>query len=203
MCVVVVAACVSACTSPPAAAPSSAPSSAAPSTVARTTPHPTTVEVTDTLDPGDLGSTLPGDLTPNVVEDECLLTASEFDAMLGTAATHAENTELAGSGGRSCFYAAIGADEPDARIDVYASTALPPTELVARIIANGGRALTTPAAAPIGAGAVTLNSANGATELVVASPGLLAVLTLLPGLAIPSDEALATAGLAMASRMPY
>ena len=145
---------------------------------------------------------LPGDLTPNVVEDECLLAAGEFGSLVGRTAIRAENTELAGDGRRSCFYlpddAGGPADDPAARIDVYASASLPPPDLVARIAANGGRAL-----AGVANGAVVVTASDGSSELVVASPALLAVLTVLPtGAATPpSDQAWTAAAAAMAARL--
>lgn len=142
---------------------------------------------------------LPGDLTPNVVEDECLLTAAELGILISRSPVRAENTEQAGGGARrSCFYTLDAADEPAARIDVYSSASLPPPELLARIAANGGRPL------PDGQGAVVVTGREGVAELVVASPILLAVLTILPGGAAtqPSDQAWTAAGTAMASRLP-
>jgi len=135
-----------------------------------------------------------------VVEDECLLTADEYATLAGLTGLRAENTELAGGAGRrSCFYAADTADEPAARIDVYASSSLPPPELVARIVANGGRGLP-----GVGLGAVVVTGKDGSTELVVASTGLLAVLTVQSGGAAvpPSDQAWTTAGIAIAGRLP-
>jgi len=151
---------------------------------------------TDEVPPGDL----PGDLTPNVVEDECLLTASEFEVLTGQTSLRAENTELAGGGRRSCFYAAEDADSPLGRVDVYASVSLTPPVLVTRIAANGaGRSLT-----GVGSGAVVVEGQSGTAELVVASPTLLIVLTMLPGgtSTPPSDEAWTAAGATMVGRLP-
>lgn len=189
------AAVVVACSSPPTAAPPSsivAPSSTAVSERVTTTPKPTT-----TAQPA---GQLPGDLTPNVVEDECLLTADEFGTLAGRGAIRAENTELAGGAGRrSCFYTPNAAVDPAARVDVYASASLPPPELVTRIAANGGRSLP-----GVGKGAVVVTGQDGTSELVVASASLLAVLTLLPGGAAipPSDQSWTAAGTAMAARLP-
>jgi hypothetical protein len=190
------------CSSGPAetAGRPAATTSRATTTPARSTsrsPAPTTTAATTT--PADAGGALPGDLTPNVVEDECLLSAAEFAALTGRAAVRAENTELAGGGGRrSCFYTPEGADDPAARIDVYASASLPPPELVARIAANGGRALP-----GVGRGAALVSGQGGAVELVVASATLLTVLTVLPSgaVAAPPDAAWVAAGNAMAAHL--
>lgn len=155
---------------------------------------------TDELPPGDL----PGDLTPNAVDDECLLTAAEFEVLTGLSALRAENTELAGDGRRSCFYGPSDPesdDGPAGRVDVYASASLPPADLVSRITANsaGSRPLT-----GVGTGAVVVSGSAGTSELVVASATLLVVLTLLPDdTAIPpSDEAWTAAGATMVGRLP-
>jgi len=174
--------------------------SAVATTARASTPATTTRQATrSTSVRPETGGALPGDLTPNVVEDECLLTGIEFGALAGLSAVRAENTELAGAGGRrSCFYLPSGTDDPAARIDVYASASLPPPELVARIAANGGRAL-----AAVGQGAALVSTPNGGFELAVASATLLAVLTVLPGGAVapPADEAWTAAGAAMAARL--
>jgi hypothetical protein len=171
-----------------------------PSVTADVTVPTTTSELLPTTTPADPAGRLPEDLTPNAVEDECLLTADEFGTLTGRTGIRAENTELAGGEARrSCFYAPAIADEPAARIDVYASASLPPPELVTRIAANGGRALS-----GTEQGAVVVTGQDGATELVVASATLLAVLTVLPGTAVvpPSDQAWAAAATAMAGRLP-
>lgn len=186
-----------ACSSPPAATPPATSTTTAAST---TTPSRTTTTVAPTTTAADRGGQLPGDLTPNVVDDECLLTAQEYGALAGSTGIRAENTELAGGGGRrSCFYSPDGSDEPAARIDVYASSSLPPPELVARIVAGGGRPL-----AGVAQGAAVVTAQDGSVELVVASPALLAVLTVLPGgtAAPPSDQAWTEAATAMAGRLP-
>jgi len=197
-CAVVVGltAVVVACSSPPATV-SPPPTSTPPSTTGRSSTPSISVTPTTAADPG---GQLPGDLVPNVVDDECLLTAVELGTLVGRTAIRAENTELAGGGARrSCFYAPEAADSPVARIDVYASASLPPSELVAKIAANGGRAM-----AGIGQGAVVVTGQDGTSELVVASPTLLAVLTVLPGgaAAPPSDQSWTAAGTAMAGRLP-
>jgi hypothetical protein len=144
---------------------------------------------------------LPSDLTPNVVTDECLLTATELGALISRGPIRAENTELTGGGAarRSCFYTPDNADDPAARIDIYASASVPPPDLLARIVANGGHPLP-----EVGQGAVVIAGREGVFELVVASPTLLAVLTILPGGAAiqPSDQSWTAAGTAMASRLP-
>jgi hypothetical protein len=193
--------CVS-CSSPPDVAAPSTLSSPPATTDAATVPT-TTSELWPSTTPADPAGRLPGDLTPNVVEDECLLTADEFGTLAGRTGLRAENAELAGGGSRrSCFYAPAFADEPAARIDVYASASLPPPVLVSRIVTNGGRALS---GAGAGQSAVVVTSQDGATELVVASATLLAVLTVLPGAAAvpPSDQAWAVAATAMAGRLPH
>ena len=197
--VVALATVITACASPTAAPPATvstqtATTSTAPSLGTPSSRAPATSTATD---PGDQ---LPGDLTPNVVEDECLLTPNEFGALAGRGAIRAENTELAGGGARrSCFYAPATADDPAARIDIYASQSLPPPELVARIGANGGHPLP-----GVGQGAAVIAGQDGSAELVVASATLLAVLTVLPAGAAtpPSDQAWTAAGTAMASRLP-
>ncbi|HEY0637114.1 MAG TPA: hypothetical protein VGD67_05670 [Pseudonocardiaceae bacterium] len=153
----------------------------------------------DPSDPSAGG--LPGDLVPNAVEDECLLTAAEFELLTGERELRAENTELAGDGRRSCFYGADDADEPAGRIDVYSSASLSPPQLVTRIAAGGAGAR---ALAGVGSGAALVTGTGGTAELVVASPTLLVVLTLLTGdtAAPPSDEALTAAGAAMLTRLP-
>ena len=189
-----------ACSSPPEGPPAASPTPAPVTSRPSSTVLPTTDVSATSTTAADPGGQLPGDLVPNVLDDECLLTADELGALVGRTGMRGDNTELAGGGARrSCFYAPEVADDPVARIDVYSSSSLPPPELVARIAANGGRALT-----GVGQGAVVVTGQDGATELVVASPSLLAVLTVLPGGAAvpPPDQAFAVAGMAIAGRLP-
>ena len=137
-----------------------------------------------------------------MVDDECLLTGEEFGTLVGQSSIRAENTEIAGDATRrSCFYAREDADEPAGRIDVYAPASGAPADLVARIAANSAGARTL---VGVGAGAVVLAGQSGSTEFVVASAGLLAVLTVLPGGAsvAPTDDAWTAAGTSMAGRLP-
>lgn len=201
------------CTSPPAAGPGSSSASPSGSSAEGTTTSPSSSDeetATSTTsatgaDPGSgsgSGSGLPNDLTPNVIEDECLLTGAEFSALTGQPSIRAENTQFAGDASRrSCFYAPESADDPAGRVDVYATTSATPSELVARIASNVAGSRTLPG---VGTGAVVLQASGGTFELVVASASLLAVLTLLPAGAAtpPADDAWTTAGTAIASRMP-
>jgi hypothetical protein len=145
---------------------------------------------------------LPSDLTPNVVEDECLLTGEELGALVGRGSVLAENTEIAGDATRrSCFYTPESTADPVARIDVYAAVSATPAELVSRVAANSPGSMSL---AGIGTGAVVVQGQGGTAELVVASQTLLAVLTVLPGGAPtpPSEVAWTTAGAQIASRLP-
>jgi hypothetical protein len=147
-----------------------------------------------------LGASIPADLVPNVVEDECLLTPQQFGSLAGREVTTAENIEAADGGGRrSCFYSDSG-NGPAGRIDVYAPAAASAHDLVARIAANS------PGSRPIsgvGDGCVVVPGREGSFELVVASRALLIVLTLRPGgAAAPADAAWQPAGTAMLARLP-
>lgn len=186
-------------TSVPASAAASSTSPSRPTRTSRPTSTPTSTSAGDELSGG-----LPGDLLPHAVEDECLLTGAEFEVLTGRESLRAENTELAGDGRRSCFYGPADPnsdDGPAGRVDVYSSASLPPPDLVSRIAATaaGSKPLT-----GVGSGAVVVTGASGRSELVVASPNLLIVLTLLPGGAAtpPSDEAWAAAGATMVGRLP-
>ena len=152
-----------------------------------------------TTPPAPTGGELPDDLVPNVVEDECLLTPAQFGGLVGRAVGRAENTELAGTARRSCFYAA--GDEPLGRIDVYAPAATSAAELVTRITANstGARPL-----AGIGQGCAVVPGQQGSFELVVASASMLLVLTLQPGAVAtpPADPAWSAAASAMLTALP-
>lgn len=178
---------------------STTPAGAATTTVLTSSQRPSTTATT-TVDP-EPGVGLPGELRPNVVDDECLLTGAEFAALLGLTAVHAENTELVGgTARRSCFYSQDATADPAGRIDLYAPTTATPAELVARIATNSAGARMLPAVA---SAAVVLAGTGGSAELVVASTGLLAVLTVLPGSsATPADSAWTTAAQAIAGRLP-
>lgn len=156
-----------------------------------------TTGTTSTALPAD---PLPEDLVPNVVQNECLLTAAEFGGLIGRIVQRAENTELAdGTGRRSCIYADQD-DQPTGRVDVYAPASAPAGQLVSRIASNSERSQRID---NIGEGAVVLSGLDGTTELVVASRTLLVILTVLPGTAIPpSDAAWSVAAAAMFDQLP-
>ena len=101
-------------------------------------------------------------LVTGVVEDECLLTAAEFTALVGQPVSPGQNTQLdMGPEGqkRSCFYPTEASGLPKNWINVYGTTGQHPSELVQRANKNtpGSKLLT-----DIGLGAVTVPAALGA-----------------------------------------
>lgn len=137
-------------------------------------------------------------LTPNVVEDECLLDGAQFTALSGQETPGGENTVLGSAGqdlGRSCFYLTTGGRRPVGRIDVSATDGPPPAEVVQRLMSRGNHAVF-----DVASGAVVLDTVGApGAEMYVATNRYLIQIHL--DQAKPDDERWAAAGRAAATRL--
>ncbi|SDN44864.1 hypothetical protein SAMN04489726_6662 [Allokutzneria albata] len=141
-------------------------------------------------------------LITGVVEDECLLTAAEFSALVGQPVSPGRNTQLdLGPEGqkRSCFYPTEASGLPKNWINVYGTTGQHPSELVQRANKNtpGSKLLT-----DIGLGAVTVPAALGAPggDMYVATEKYL--LEIHVGEGVPDEPRWIVAGTALVAKAP-
>lgn len=131
----------------------------------------------------------------DVINDECLLNASEFGALVGGSVRPPEQDSVAradGSTGRSCIAAAGG--EPLAMINVYRVRSGTPADYVRTPVPGGRRDLD-----GVGEAAAVFDTPAGPT-LQLAGTGYL--VTILVAGRTPTDDAWRTAATAALSRLP-
>lgn len=134
-------------------------------------------------------------LEADVVEDECLLNAAEFGALVGVAVHPPEQgTVQRPDGSRSSSCVATAGTEPVAMINVYGVRSGSPADYVRAGGAAGRREIP-----GVGDAAVVIDTATGPT-LQLASARYL--VTVLVAGRTPSDEAWHTAAAAALSRLP-
>lgn len=134
-------------------------------------------------------------LDADVLADECLLNASEFGALVGTAVrppTQDSVSRSDGSTGLSCV--ATAGTEPIAMINVYAVRSGTPADFVRAGAPGGRRELT-----GVGEAASVVDTKTGPT-LQLASPTYL--VTILVADRTPTDDAWRAAATAALSRLP-
>jgi hypothetical protein len=129
------------------------------------------------------------------VDDECLLDAAEFGALIGEAVRPPEQGSVRrGDGSSSSSCVATSGSEPLAMINVYGVRSGTPADYVRTGTAGGRREL-----AGVGEAAAVIDTRTGPT-LQLASPRYL--VTILVSGRTPSDDAWRTAATAALSRLP-
>jgi hypothetical protein len=131
----------------------------------------------------------------DVLDDECLLNASEFGELVGTAVRPpVQGSVTRGDGSTSASCVATAGDEPLAMVNVYRVESGTPAEYV-RAAGSGGRREISGA----GEAAVVIDTQTGPT-MQLASPAFL--VTILVSGRTPGDDAWRAAALAALSRLP-
>ena len=134
-------------------------------------------------------------LEVDVVDDECLLNASEFGALVGGPVRPPEQgTVERGDGSRSSSCVATSGSEPVAMINVYAVRTGTPADYVRAAAPGGRRELP-----DIGEAATVVDTQSGPT-LQLASPRFL--VTIVVAGRAPDDAAWRAAAEAALSRLP-